>query len=74
MPGSDESEIQRGYETDPGGTTGMTTVIVPSAVVTTFFNANVLRKMSLVRSMGGISFCLPTFIGARMTEAHKGQT
>ena len=30
----------------------MTTVRVPSEVVTTFFKAKVLRKMSLVRSMG----------------------
>jgi len=34
---------------EPAGTTGMTTVMVPSAVFTTFFKANVLRKMSLVR-------------------------
>jgi hypothetical protein len=33
----------------PAGTTGRTTSMVPSAVVTTFFKAKVLRKASLVR-------------------------
>jgi len=33
----------------PAGTTGRTTVMVPSEVVTMFFNAKVLRKLSLVR-------------------------
>jgi len=34
---------------EPGVTTGMTTVRVPSEVVTTFFKAKVLRKISLVK-------------------------
>jgi len=34
---------------EPGGTTGMTTLRVPSEVVTTFFKAKVLRKISLVK-------------------------
>lgn len=39
----------------PGGTTGITTVMVPSEVMTTFFNANVLRKMSLVRYRSNVA-------------------
>jgi len=34
---------------EPGSTTGITTVTVPSEVVTIFFNANVLWKTSLVK-------------------------
>jgi len=34
---------------EPAGTTGMSTSRVPSAVVTTFFKAKVLRKASLVK-------------------------
>jgi len=33
----------------PDGTTGRTTVTVPSAVVTMFLNAKLLRKLALVR-------------------------
>ena len=43
------------YETHPGWTAGITTSTVPSAVVMVFLNANVLRKLSLVRSEGRIS-------------------
>jgi len=46
-------------ETHPAGTTGRRTVMVPSEVAMVFLKANVLRKISLVRSMRGrVSLCL----------------
>ena len=72
MSSFDESEIQWCYETYPGWTTGMTTVVFPSDVVTVFFNANVLPNWLLVRSIGGISLSSLVY-NTRMTEAHKGQ-
>ena len=44
-----------GTRTYPGSTTGIVTVMVRSEVWTVFFNANVLRKLLLVRSAREVS-------------------